>query len=160
MAVSKATQALIDKAVAEAVSRAVAGTVATSSKPQHVKALRATWRKSEQHLTEQAFRFGRLFLASALPVVVSLVASGTHYDRKTLLALLVPVFETAYRQVFPALGAAKADDAPGMTIVPDQVTDDVAPVEDASDLPLADLTSSSLPAVVSGDDDLPRETVN
>ena len=87
-----------------------------------VPALRATWRRSAQHDAEQIKRFVRLFVLSSVPAVTSLLMSGSsHFDRKTLLALLVPIAETAYRQVFPALGAAAADAAPGVTIVPDQV---------------------------------------
>lgn len=121
MPVSKQTQALIDKAVADAVAAASTGLVATASKPEQVANLRNTWRKSAQHGAEQVKRFLRLFILSSLPVVVSLFANGSDFDKKTLLALLVPVFETAYRQVFPAMGAKGADDAPGMTIVPEQV---------------------------------------
>lgn len=121
MAVSKNTQALIDKAVAEALAEAGKGLVVATSKPEQISNLRATWRKSAEHGAEQLARFGRLFVVSAVPALVSLIASGSDFDKKTLLALLVPVFETVYRQVFPALGAAKADAAPGVTIVPDQV---------------------------------------
>lgn len=96
--------------------------VLVASKPHLQSALRDTWRKSGQHAAEQAKRFLRLFILSAIPALTSLYMSGTtHFDKKTLLALLVPIAETAYRQVFPALGAKGVDEADGVTIVPDQV---------------------------------------
>lgn len=91
------------------------------SKPEAIGALRSTWRKSGEHAAEQVKRFLRLFILSSIPALVSVLSSGSHFDRKTLLAILVPIGEAAYRQVFPALGAAAADSAPGVTIVPDQV---------------------------------------
>ena len=130
--------AKIDAAVKAAVAQAVAAeTVAhTSSKPHLVSDLRGTWRKSSQHLEEQAVRFVRLFIVSAIPAVVALTTSGGDFDKKTLLALLVPVAETAYRQVFPALGASKADDAPGVTIVPAQL--DSPSVDPVTEEPVED----------------------
>ena len=113
--------AQIQKAVDAAVAEARKGLVTAESKPDLVAHLRKSWRKSGQHVAEQAKRFLRLFVVSAIPALSSLLMSGSHFDRATLLALLVPVAETAYRQVFPALGAQAADDAPGVTIVPDQV---------------------------------------
>lgn len=122
MAVSKNTQALIDKAVAEALAEAGKGLVVAQSKPEQITNLRATWRKSAEHGAEQLARFARLFVLSAIPVLVDFIVKGSgHFDWETLLFALVPVGETVYRQVFPALGAAKADSAPGVTIVPDQV---------------------------------------
>lgn len=96
-------------------------TVAVTSKPQHVDALRATWRASAQHTAEQLKRFVRLTVLAAIPALSSLLAGG-QFDRKTLLAFILPFAEVAFRQVFPALGAAGADQAPGVTIVPDEVT--------------------------------------
>jgi len=125
MAVSKNTQALIDKAVAEALADAGKGLVVASSKPNQINNLRATWRTSAEHGAEQVKRFLRLTVVSAVPAIVSAIVAATtahtSFDWKTLLALIVPFAETAYRQVFPALGAAAADSAPGVTIVPDQV---------------------------------------
>lgn len=116
MTAKKFTQAEVDELLANAAAAA-----APQSKPHLVGALRSTWRKSGQHYREQVIRFVRLFVVSAIPVVTSAVMSGSHFDKKTLLALLVPVVETVYRQIFPALGAQAADDAPGVTIVPEQV---------------------------------------
>lgn len=122
MAVSKNTQALIDKAVAEALAEAGKGLVVAQSKPEQISNLRATWRKTGEHAAEQLARFVRLFVLAGIPVVVDFLVKGSgHFDWETLLFALVPVGETVYRQVFPALGAAKADSAPGVTIVPDQV---------------------------------------
>lgn len=99
------------------------------SKPDLVKALRATWRKSAQHTAEQLARFVRLTVMAAVPSVVDLIAKGPkHFDWYTLLMVIVPFGETAWRQVFPALGAAKVDEAPGATIVPEQVGAAAAPV--------------------------------
>lgn len=85
-----------------------------------VPALRTTWRRSTEHFAEQVKRFIRLTALAAAPSVVELVKGG-RFDRVTLLAFLVPVLEVAWRQMFPALGAAAADAAPGVTIVPAQV---------------------------------------
>lgn len=77
-----------------------------------VQALRRAWRTSAEHLAEQVVRFVRLTLLSAVPSVVDLVRGGK-FDKTTLLTFILPFAEVAYRQVFPALGAAKADSAPG-----------------------------------------------
>lgn len=95
-------------------------TVTITSKPEHVGALRSTWRSSAQHAAEQLKRFVRLTVLAALPSLVNLIQGG-HFDRRTLLAFILPFVEVAYRQVFPALGAAAADAAPGVTIVPAEV---------------------------------------
>ena len=130
---------------AQVANQALSQVVATASKPHAIDALRKTWRRSAEHFAEQVTRFVRLLVVSAIPVVVSAVSaatfSGSKFDPKTLLALLVPVFEVAYRQVFPALGAAAADAAPGVTIVPSQVgvPDNVNPVvPDAAPAPVVD----------------------
>lgn len=104
--------------------------------PQHsqavlVAALRSTWRKSAQHAAEQVKRFLRIFLFSAVPVVADLIVKGAgHFDWATLLFAIVPVGETAYRQVFPALGAAAVDEAPGAAIVVNQVADNLPATPD------------------------------
>lgn len=85
-----------------------------------VPALRTTWRRSTEHFAEQVKRFIRLTALAAAPSLVDLIKGG-RFDRVTLLAFLVPVFEVAWRQMFPALGAAAADAAPGVRIVPAQV---------------------------------------
>jgi len=82
-----------------------------------VQALRKTWRKSAEHFAEQLYRFIRLALfASVIPVTdwfVQVVLRDHKFDWMTLLTAVVPVLETSYRQVYPALGAAKVDSAPG-----------------------------------------------
>lgn len=93
------------------------------SKPHLVPALRSRWRKSAEHLAEQVTRFIRLTVLSAIPSLSSLLLGGS-FDKKTLLAFILPFAEVAFRQVFPALGAKRADAAPGVTIVPAQVTDE------------------------------------
>jgi hypothetical protein len=121
--------------------------VVSGSKPEAIKALRQTWRRSADHFREQIVRFLRLSVAAAMPTLLPFLMGG-HFDKKTLLAFLVPVLECAYRQIFPSLGAAAADNAPGMTIVPDQVglPADPAPVPDEA--PVAE------DAPVEGDPDL------
>lgn len=100
----------------------------SGSKPENIKALRATWRRSGEHFIEQLKRFFRLAVLAALPSLLDLLQGGK-FDYKTLLAFIVPFLEVAYREVFPALGAAAADAAPGVTIVPEQVG--VAPLAPA-----------------------------
>jgi hypothetical protein len=106
-------------------------TTPVTSKPALVGALQATWRASTEHFIEQVQRFVRLTVVSAIPALVSAITAATvkgdHFDWRTLLALVVPFAETAYRQVFPALGAAKVDTAPGATIVPAEVGVTTAP---------------------------------
>jgi len=105
---------------------------AQGSKPDLVAALRATWRKSAEHAAEQVARFLRLTIMAAVPSVVDLIKGGK-FDYITLLTFILPFAEVAYRQVFPALGAAKADSADGVTIVPEQVG--VTPVPDPTQAP-------------------------
>lgn len=142
MAVSKNTQALIDKAVAEALAEAQKGLVTAASKPDLVPNLRKTWRKTAEHGAEQLARFARLFVLSAIPVLVDFLVKGSgHFDWETLLFALVPVGETVYRQVFPALGANKVDSADGVTIVPSQVgaqTVDIPVNNAAVEVPVGD----------------------
>jgi hypothetical protein len=86
---------------------------------ERVSALRSTWRNSAEHLAEQLYRFIRLTILAAIPSISSVIFSQ-HFDWKTLLAFILPFAEVAFRQVFPALGAAKADSAPGtVTVVAD-----------------------------------------
>jgi len=94
--------------------------VATASKPDLQAQLRATWRKSGEHYAEQLKRFIRLTIIAAVPSLTNVIAGG-HFDWKTLLAFILPFAEVAWRQMFPAMGAASADSAPGVTIVPSQV---------------------------------------
>ena len=130
MAVTKPTtaqQAMIDQAVQAALAEAQKGLVAAVSKPDQIANLRNTWRKSGEHLAEQLKRFVRLTVLAAIPAAGSLLFSK-HFDTQTLLAFILPFAETAFRQVFPAMGAASVDSAPGVTIVPDQVADPATPV--------------------------------
>lgn len=113
-------QALIDAAVARALEEARRGLVTADSKPHLVGELRKTWRGSAEHAAEQVKRFLRLAVLAAAPSVIDLL-NGGKFDRKTLIAFIVPVAEAAYRQMFPALGAKSVDDAQGVTIVPSQV---------------------------------------
>lgn len=94
--------------------------VVVASKPDLQSALRSTWRKSAEHFAEQLKRFVRLTLLSAIPAASSAL-TGKQFDWKTLLTFILPFAEVAFRQVFPALGAAGADSAQGVTIVPSQV---------------------------------------
>jgi hypothetical protein len=126
---TKAQQDFVDGILAGVEQEAKAGLVVAASKPDLIKSLRATWRKSSEHVAEQLWRFVRLLsVASVIPIIDVIVRGSGHFDWVTLLMAIVPVFETTWRQVFPALGAAKVDSAPGVTIVPDQVqADQVAP---------------------------------
>lgn len=99
----------------------------TGSKPHAVADLRRTWRRTTEHFAEQLKRFVRLTVLAAMPSLVNLLQGG-HFDRKTLIAFILPFAEVAYREVFPALGAAAADSAPGMTIVPEQTGSAPVPV--------------------------------
>jgi hypothetical protein len=92
-----------------------------------VTALRKAWRKSAEHIAEQLIRFVRLTVLAAIPSVWDLAAGG-HFDQKTLLAFILPFAEVAYRQAFPALGAAKADAAPGTVTTAGGDHDGLAPV--------------------------------
>jgi hypothetical protein len=115
-----AVQALIDAAVADATSQATQGLVVAASKPEHIKALTKTWRKSAEHLAAQIERFIILTVLAAIPSLSSLLLGGK-FDWHTLLAFIGPFAYTAYRQVVPQMSAASVDSAPGATIVPDQV---------------------------------------
>lgn len=133
-------------------------TVAVQSKPHLQKALREAWRKDPVHIREQVQRFFRLAVAAAMPTLLPFLTTGK-FNKVTLLAFIVPVAETAYRQMYPALGAKGVDDAQGATIVPEQVgepTEEVpaeeAPVEadpatDALDTaPTGDFSADGTPA--------------
>lgn len=108
-------------------------TAPVAPKGDLVSALRSTWRRSAQHALEQAARFLRLTVLAAIPSITNLI-SGGRFDWRTLLAFILPFAEVAYRQVFPALGAAAVDAAPGATIVPAEVAsaDPTAPEGDAA----------------------------
>jgi hypothetical protein len=93
-----------------------------------VPALRSTWRKSAEHVAEQFSRFLRLTVLAALPSLLDLIKGGK-FDTYTLFAFVLPFAEVAYRQVFPALGAAAVDAAPGAAIVPAEVAPNDPAVE-------------------------------
>ena len=103
--------------------------VAVRPKPEQVAALRSTWRTTTQHRIAQAWRFLRLYVFTfagqvLVQVVTTALAGGvdvTQLDRKALVALVIPAAEVVWRQKHPALTAAEADSAPGVTIVPDEV---------------------------------------
>lgn len=118
-----------------------------SSKPQHVAALRATWRRSAEHFAEQAKRFLRLTVLAALPSLLNLLQGGK-FDTRTLVAFVVPFAEVAYRELFPALGAAAADTAPGVTIIPTEVGADEQSTEDPPAAAPPDPTPEPVPLVV------------
>lgn len=90
------------------------------AKPTPVQALRATWRKTGEHAAEQGWRFLRLLVLASIVPVTDLIFAKT-FSATTLLAVVVPIGEGLFRQKYPALGAAAADSAPGVTIVPDQI---------------------------------------
>lgn len=89
------------------------------SKPDLQAQLRATWRKSREHYWEQAKRFVRIYLGVLMPQLLAL--GFGHLTRSALIALAAPAIEVAFRQWYPALGAKAADQADGVTIVPEQV---------------------------------------
>lgn len=93
-----------------------------------VAALRKTWRGTREHYSEQVKRFLRIFAGTLVPQLLAL--DFHHVTRSALLALIAPAAEVTWRQLYPALGAAGVDTAPGATIVPEQV-----------DLPVPDLTA-------------------
>ncbi len=94
-------------------------TVPVVSKPQHVPALRSTWRKTSEHYLAQARRFLIVFLGALLPQVLATGLDNLGTD--TLKALAPAALLVAVRQLYPELGAAGVDSAPGVTIVPAEV---------------------------------------
>lgn len=103
-----------------------AKTVAVVSKPQHVPALRSTWRKTREHYRAQLFRFlsifGGLLIAQNINDFIANkpLFSGVT-DRRALLSYLVGVGYVAWRQFRPSMTAGAVDSAPGATIVPAEV---------------------------------------
>ena len=110
----------------------------------HVVALRSTWRSTAEHYKAQAFRFVRIFLGVAVSQALASLATGTSplssFDRKAVVAFLVPIAEVTWRQLHPALTASEVDTAPGATIVPSEVG---LP----GPAPTADVTVGAKPAV-------------
>lgn len=104
-------------------------TVTVVSKPEHVEALRATWRGTAEQKAAQLWRFLRLYVFSFVgqvlaQVITTAIAGGvdvTNLDRKAIGALLIPAAELVWRQKHPALTAGAVDTAPGVTIVPSEV---------------------------------------
>lgn len=124
----KSNQTAVDKTITTDLAAAAGQVVQATSRPTLVGNLRSTWRKSAEHAVEQLSRFIRLTVIAAIPSVVNLV-SGGKFDWRTLLAFILPFAEVSYRQMFPALGAAAVDSAPGATIVPAEV----APTDTAAE---------------------------
>lgn len=106
-------------------------TVAVTSKPDQIEALRATWRKTTEHKIAQVKLFLSAFLGVlGLQVIGDLTAgrSLSHLkDPHDLWTYLLPLGLVAWRQLHPALTASAVDSAPGATIVPAEVTSDPAP---------------------------------
>lgn len=110
--------------------------VVAASKPQAIGALRATWRKSAEHKAAQLKRFllvlGGVLIAQIVPEVLAGKDPLVHFtDARTAWFYLLPFAAVAWRQLHPAMTASQADQAPGVTIVPDQVglpADPVPPV--------------------------------
>ena len=92
-----------------------------------IQALRRTWRRSAQHLIEQAWRFVRLTALASIPSVVDLI-NGGKFDTKTLLTFLLPFAEVAWRQMHPSLTASRADAAPGTVTTAGGEDDGLIPV--------------------------------
>lgn len=97
-----------------------AKTVAVASKPQHVAALRSTWRKTSEHYIAQAKRFLLVFLGAIVPQLLTNGFDNIGID--SIRALAPAALLVAIRQMYPELGAAGLDSAPGATIVPTEVT--------------------------------------
>lgn len=100
--------------------------VLVASKPEHVDALRRTWRKTREHYQAQATRFFGIFFGLLGAQIMGNIITGKpalpHFTSWHELQLyLVPLAVVAWRQFHPQLGAKQADSAPGVTIVPNQV---------------------------------------
>lgn len=109
-----------------------AKTVVVVSKPQHIDALRKTWRKSAEHKAAQVKRFFSALGAVLIAQLVGDFASGrdplTHFtDLRTAWYYLLPFALVAWRQLHPAMTASQVDSAPGATIVPSEVDPGVVP---------------------------------
>lgn len=101
-------------------------TIITGSKPNAIDALRATWRKTQEHYQAQALRFFGILGGLLGGKVTSEILDGKAPFHNLITAhdwlmYLLPVVVVAYRQWKPALGAKALDSAPGATIVPEQV---------------------------------------
>lgn len=94
-------------------------TVSVASKPQHVVALRSTWRKTSEHYIAQAKRFLLVFLGAIVPQLLTNGFDNIGID--SIRALAPAALLVAIRQLYPELGAAGLDSAPGATIVPAEV---------------------------------------
>lgn len=100
--------------------------VVTGSKPEHIKALRATWRRSAEHKAAQIKRFVYAMAAVVSANVVGDIETHknplAHFtDLRTAWYYLIPFAYIAWKQVHPSMSASEADSAPGVTIVPEQV---------------------------------------
>lgn len=139
-------RAAINAAIEVELAAAKKTLVSTNSKPQHIKDLRKTWRKSTEHKVAQIKRFvsamAAVLVANITGDVVAHKDPLAHFtDLRTAWYYLIPFAYVAWRQVHPAMTASQADSAPGVTIVPEQVgvpTPEPAPTVDS--FPPADPT--------------------
>lgn len=105
----------------------------SGSKPQHVNALRATWRRTRQHYQAQAIRFFGILGGLIGGKIAAAILAGQSNPFDGLVTAhdwvmyLVPVVVLAWRQFRPQLGAKQLDAAPGATIVPDQLVTSTGP---------------------------------
>lgn len=142
MALTKAQQAEVDKAVQAALKTAVTA----ASKPHLVDDLRKTWRKSAEHKAAQIKR-----LIIGMGSVLAIQIGGdilAHKDPfaalhtgRDLLYFLGPIAFVAWRQQHPAMTASQVDSAPGATIVPAQLDSppvDPIPLPVPDDMPVED----------------------
>jgi hypothetical protein len=84
-------------------------------------AIRAAWRRWYGQTAAQAARFGRLFGVLAVPVLLHAVVTGSwslSAGYTSLLVLLAPTAEVAWRQAHPAVTASQIEAAPGVDAVP------------------------------------------
>lgn len=110
-------------------TKAAGSRVVVRPKPEHVNALRKTWRRTREHYQAQARRFALIFGS-----ILSTEIAGNFLAGKALLPhftswrelqlYLGPLLYVAWRQFRPQLGAAGIDSAPGATIVPAEVAAD------------------------------------
>lgn len=131
---TQSQQLFVDSIIAGVADEAKKGLVVAASKPEMVDNLRKVWRKTAEHKAAQV----KLFLSTlggllVLQVLSDATAGRTPFssihDLRDLWFYLAPVVLVAWRQYHPALTASQVDSAPGVTIVPDQVSDDPQPVD-------------------------------
>lgn len=118
------------------------------SKPNQIPVVKAAWRKSAEQLRAQTWRFIRLFVATLVPQILGLIASGQSVSgnslRTVIISIVVPTAEVVWRQLHPALTVAAVDSAPGATII--QEEPDVSATFEAPMPPPADITPADTPS--------------